>query len=107
MAELEVLTLEELKAQMRVDFEEDDNIITAYGRAAEEAVESYCRRSISELIAENEARGRTGFPYTVKVCMLMLASHLYRRREPVESVSQTAVPYTFEFMLKDWVKLSS
>ena len=105
MDELEVLTLEELKSQMRVDFEEDDDIIRLYGRAAEEKVEAYCRRSVEDFTAENESRGRSGFPSSVKVCMLMVASHLYRRREPVESVSEVSVPYTLEFMLKDWVKL--
>lgn len=102
---MQVLTLEELKAQMRVDFEEDDEIIKLYGMAAEQGVSSYCRRTVADFEEENARRGGTGFPAVPRVCMLMLASHLYRNREPVAGLQQVSVPYTFEFMLKDWVKL--
>lgn len=103
--ELQITTLEELKAQTRVDFEDDDALLTTYGLAAEEAVTAYCRRSVAELEEENARRGGTGFPFGPHVCVLMLAAHLYRVREPVSSLGQTAVPYTLEYLLKPWVKL--
>lgn len=49
MAELRVVTLEELKAQMRVDFEDEDDIITLYGSAAEDAVIEGTHRTLEEL----------------------------------------------------------
>ena len=45
MRELKVVTLEELKMQMREDFCEEDELINLYGAAAEDAVISSTRRS--------------------------------------------------------------
>lgn len=49
MSDLRVVTLDELKAQMRVDFEDEDEIIRLYGRAAEDAIISGTYRTLEEL----------------------------------------------------------
>lgn len=46
---LKVVTLEELKAQMREDFDGEDELIKLYGEAAEDAVIGATRRSFKEL----------------------------------------------------------
>ena len=46
---LKVVTLDELKAQMREDFDGEDALITLYGEAAEQAVIGATRRSFKEL----------------------------------------------------------
>ena len=107
MAELQMVTLEELKAQMRVDFDDDDALITLYGQASEEAVRTYCCRSTAELTEENERRGGEGLPYGPRLCVLLLSAHLYRMREPVSSLQHVCVPYTYDYLLKPWVKLCS
>ena len=35
---LRIVTIDELKAQMRVDFEDEDEIIVLYGSAAEDSI---------------------------------------------------------------------
>ena len=103
---LKIVTLEELKAQMREDFEGEDNLITLYGEAAEQAVVGATRRTFEELVAMAEAEGSDKFPSRLKVAILMLAAHSHRNREPVAAVAQNAVPYALEMYIKPYVKLS-
>lgn len=103
---LRVVTLEELKAQMREDWDGEDDLITLYGEAAEDAVISATRRSYDELVQMGEEESGSGFPSRLKVAILMLAAHSHRNREPVAAVAQNAVPYTLEYYIKPYVKLS-
>ena len=118
------MTLEELKAQMREDFEGEDNLITLYGEAAEDAVICATRRTLEELcrvgyteqtglkLPTDEAwpgetlPGVAFFPARLKVVILMLAAHSHRNREPVAAVAQNAVQYALEMYIKPYVKLS-
>lgn len=101
---LRVVTLEELKAQMREDWDGEDDLITLYGEAAEDAVIGATRRSYEELVEMGE--NGSAFPSRLKVAILMLAAHSHRNREPVSAVAQNAVPYTLDFYIKHYVKLS-
>lgn len=115
--ELRVVTLEELKMQMRVDFEDEDTIIKAYGVAAEDAAISSTRRTLEELavIGRAEVTGETvsvedvdvraDFPARLKIAVLMIAAHWYRNREPVAAVAVNAVPYAWEVLTKPYRKL--
>lgn len=129
---LKVVTLEELKAQMREDFDGEDELIRLYGEAAEDAVIGATRRTFKELcrIGYYEQNGeypseeplpdegtpedvpsdpipeKAWFPSRLKVAILMLAAHSHRNREPVAAVAQNAVPYAFEMYIKPYVKLS-
>lgn len=118
MEELRVLKLEELKAQMREDWNGEDELICLYGKAAEDAVIDGTGRTLDQLKRIGYAE-RTGilitdgeqlpegswFPSRLKVAALMLAAHYFRNREPIASVSQNAVPYTIDFFLKPYRKL--
>lgn len=117
MRELKVVTLEELKMQMREDFCEEDELINLYGAAAEDAVIASTRRSYEELcrLGYAESTGHLPddevlpegewFPSRLKLAVLMLAAHSFRNREPVASVAQNAVPYTIDFYVKPYRKL--
>lgn len=119
MRVLKTVTMEELKAQMREDFCEEDEVINLYGCAAEDAVIGWTRRSYEELLALGyaESNGKLPdegvnladgdwFPSRLKLAVLMLAAHAFRNREPVASVAQNAVPYTVEFYVKPYRKLT-
>ena len=103
---LKVVSLEELKAQMREDFDGEDELIKLYGEAAEDAVIGATRRTLDELEDMGKAEGGEGFPARLKVAILMLAAHSHRNREPVAAVAQNAVPYAFDMYIKPYVKLS-
>ena len=103
---LKVVNLEELKLQMREDFDGEDDLIALYGEAAEDAVIGATRRTLDELIEIGQAEGSFGFPSRLKVAILMLAAHSHRNLEPVAAVAQNAVPYAFDMYIKPYVKLS-
>lgn len=117
---LQIVTLDELKQQMRVEEDDEDTLITQYGRAAERQIIGDTRRSVSELcvmgyleyngvtsVPEGITPGLEWFPSPLKVAVLMFAAQLYRNREPVAAgVSVAAIPYTLEVMVKPYVKLA-
>lgn len=118
MVELKVVTLNELKQQMRIDFEDEDDIVVLYGIAAEDAIIQGTRRTLDELNAigyeEQEGRltdsvdvpGKQYFPVRLKLAILILAAHNYRNREPVASVAQNAVPFSIDIYTKPYRKLT-
>ena len=46
---LRIVSLDALKRQMKIDFEEDDDLIVMYGVASEDAIINTTRRSYEEL----------------------------------------------------------
>lgn len=116
-ASLQVVTLAELKQQMRVEESYEDALITEYGKAAERYIITDTRRTLSELNAigyeETQGTAPAGdpgvayFPAPLKVAILMFAANLYRNREPVAAgVTPAAVPYTLDAMIKPYVRLT-
>ena len=118
MADLKVVSLKELKAQMREDWDGEDELITLYGCAAEDAVIHGTCRTLEQLrrIGYAESTGKMvgddeslpdgeWFPYRLKLAVLMLASHWFRNREPVASVAQNQVPYTVDYFVKPYRRL--
>lgn len=104
---LRVVTLDEIKAQMREDYDGEDNLILLYGGSAEKAVIKATRRTFEELEEMGRSEGEEGFPEMLKLAILMLAAHSYRVREPVASVQQSPIAYTLDYYIKPYVKLSN
>lgn len=102
METLAFLTLDEIKSQCRVDFEEDDALLLLYGAAAERAVVDATRRPLLELAR----MGHGAIPVRLRLAALMLAAHFYRIREPVSGLAQAAVPYTLDYLVKPYVRLT-
>ncbi len=113
---LQIVSLDELKQQMRVEENAEDDIITQYGMAAERQVITETRRTKDELCVigyneqhdePSETADETWFPTPLRVAILMLAANLYRNREPVAAgVSVAPIPYTIEVLVKPYVKLA-
>lgn len=96
------LTLDELKKQMNVDFDDDNDYIEQLGRVAISHVFHSTRRTREELAAMADD---ADFPRPLRLAALQLAAHWYRLREPVASASQNVVPYTYECLVKPFIKL--
>lgn len=102
MDELRFLTLDEVKGQVRVDFEDDDLLLSLYGKAAEDAVVRATRRTPEEL----EGLGGGSLPVELRLAMLLLTAHWYRLREAVAGIEQSLVPMAYDFLVKPFVKLT-
>lgn len=101
--EEDVVTLEELKAQMNVDYDDEvnDAYITRLGRAATSSIIRRTRRTQEELTAI----GGGTFPEELRLAIVQLAAHWYRVRETVSGTSQAAVPFSLDFLVKPYTRL--
>ena len=105
---MKFLTLKEIKAQCRIeeDFTLEDTLLESYGDAAEETVTQYLGRgkTVDDMIASlTEEYG--GIPKSVVNAAKMLVDTWYQHRSPASQVSICIVPYTFDLLIKPYMKL--
>lgn len=95
------LTLDFIKAHSRIDFDCEDELLESYGESAETTVLNIIRRTYEDLLDEyGEA------PAPIVQASLMLVDHSYQNRSPVSAQSLYAVPYTFDLLVKPYIRLS-
>ena len=99
------LTLEWIKAHSRIDYDIEDELLTLYGDAAEEAVLNIIGRSLSE-VAQLWGTQEQPVPAALMQATLMLVDASYTQRAPMSTMSLYAVPYSFDLLVKPYVKLS-
>lgn len=119
--ELRVVTVEECKKQVSVDWDDDDEELLVMALAAEEAVIDETRRTYEELCVRGyqdktgdtsvteyedlpEGKGEW-FPARLKRAILLLVGAQYRHREPDAQVSVNLVPFNYHFLTKPYRKL--
>lgn len=100
---MKYLTLDYIKEQSRIDFGDDDELLSLYAEAAETATLNYIGRSVDELKKMN---GGT-MPVPVVQATLMIVDHLYQQRSPTSSIKLSSVPYTFDFLVLPYVRLTN
>ena len=98
------LTLDKIKAQCRIeaDFTDEDSLLEMYGDTAEETVLNALHRSYTEVM---EVYGR--IPAPVVQASLMLVDLSYQHRSPVSPQQMYMVPYTFDLLVKPYMRLTS
>lgn len=70
------LTLPEIKRHLRVDIDEDDELLAGYGEAAEQLVMDYLNRDAADIVATYR-----GIPHPIKQAALALVGDFYAYRE--------------------------
>lgn len=98
-----MLTLELLKRQVNVDFDNDDEYLLHLLDAAVAHTRTATARTEDEL---NEIGGGHEWPAPLQHAALMLASHWYNQREAVASTAMSEVPLSFEALVKPYRKLA-
>lgn len=90
---LQFLTLDDIKAQARVetDFHDEDDYLMRLGRAAERKLLKDICRTYEEVV---EMEGE--WPEDLTQAALLLTTNWYRHREPIENMSISVVPYAYE-----------
>ena len=97
------LTLKLIKANSRIDTDYDDELLVAYGDSAEQQVLNDTRRTHEELVAMGED-GKV--PADILHASLMLADFAYRQRCMVDQLQWYNVPYTYDKLIKPYVRLT-
>lgn len=97
------LTLQKIKQQCRIesDFTEEDTLLEMYGESAEEVLLNHLNRSYENLM---EVYGH--IPAPLIHASLMLVDVSYQHRSPVSQQNMSIVPYTFDIMMKPYMRLA-
>ena len=102
---MKFLTIEQIKAQLRLDDQQAElerDLLEMYGEAAEDMVLNTCNRTITDIY---EQYGMV--PKAVVQAGLMLVAQSYQHREPVSPQNLYTVPYAFDLLLKPYIKLTT
>ena len=102
---MEFLTFDLIKGQLRLDdiqAELEGDLLEMYGESAEQTVLNLIRRSIDDLTDEYEA-----VPRPLVLAALMLVDLSYQHRTMVTQANLSAVPYTFDLLIKPYMRLTT
>lgn len=97
------LTLQQIKQQCRIesDFTAEDTRLESYGTSAESTILNHLNRTYHDVLEEY---GQV--PEDIVNASLMLVDVWYQHRSPVEALSMSIVPYTFDILIKPYMKLA-
>ena len=102
---MKFLTFDQIKAQLRLDdqqAEDEHDLLVLYGEAAEDAVLNICNRTMEDIV---EQYGN--IPKVLTQAGLMITAQSYQHREPASPQNLSAVPYTFDLLLKPYMRLTT
>ena len=102
---MKFLTFDRIKQQLRLDdaqAEMEGDLLTMYGESAEEVVMNTIRRDYQNIM---ETYGAV--PAPIIHAALMLVDVSYQHRSPVSSQNMSTVPYTFDLLVKPYMRLST
>lgn len=95
------LTLAYIKEHSRLDYNIEDDLLTIYAESAEDQVLNDIGRSYVELL---EWKGEV--PKAIIHASLMLVDFAYEQRSPVDKINWSVVPYTYERLIKPYIRLA-
>ena len=97
------LDLQKIKAQLRIEstFTDEDTLLEMYGESAEEVLLNHLNRTYEDIIATYGS-----VPVPIIHASLMLVDVSYQHRNPVSLQNMSIVPYTFDILLKPYMRLT-
>lgn len=105
---MKFLTLDYIKQHSRLDCTCEGEILTLYGNAAEETLATYIGYVDSKGHPDVNAMLQDfngTMPAQLMQAALMLVDVSYNNRAPISNQNMSAVPYTFDILVKPYVKL--
>ena len=96
------LTISDIKKQLRVDFDDEDDVLELYGSAAEDTVLNYMNRTYQDVLEEYGE-----VPAAIRQATLMLVDNSYQHRSPAEPTQMYFVLYGFDVLVKPYMRLTS
>lgn len=103
---MKYLTIDYIKRHLRIDFDCEDALLELYGESAEEMLAQYLNRgkTVDEMAADLEnVYGH--IPAPIRHATLMLVDISYQHRNPISPTNVSMVPYTFDLLIKPYMKL--
>ena len=97
---MKFLSIDLIKQQSRLDCTCEAELLKLYGESAEQTLFQYLNRTYEEII---EAYG--AMPAPLVQAALMLVDVSYTHRSPVSPQAMSVVPYTFDILVKPYIRL--
>ena len=97
---MKYLTIDDIQAQLRLDFDCEDSLLELYGTGAEETILYLCNRTYENLIGEYGE-----VPAAIRQVTLELVAQSYEQRSPASPTNLSAVPYNFDLLIKPYIVL--
>lgn len=94
------LNLGIIKKQLRIDGNCEDDLLSMYGDSAEATVLNYCNTTYSDIVEKYGC-----VPIPLKQASLLLVDMSYQYRSPVSTQNLSAVPYSFDVLVKPYIVL--
>lgn len=102
---MKFLTIDKIKQQLRLDCTCEAELLEMYGNSAEETLASYLGYTGLGKVQEMMRDFDYHMPDALVHAALMLVDTSYQFRSPVSSQNMSVVPYTFDLLVKPYVKL--
>ena len=99
------LKIEYIKAHSRICCDGEDAILEMYADSAEETIASYLNRGTLDECDAWLREQYGGVPNNIIHAALMLVDVSYTYRSPVNPTNVSLVPYTFDLLIKPYMKL--
>lgn len=105
---MKFLTINYIKQHSRVDFDCEDELLELYGDSAEETVAGILNRgnTVDECVESLKEQYGT-VPANIYHAALMLVEIGYTQRGPVSQVNLYVVPYAFDMLIKNYMRLTN
>ena len=105
---MKYLQIDYIKQHCRIDDDYDDALLELYGEAAEETLLTYLNRGrTSQEAYDNLVAEYSTVPAMLRVATLMLVDVSYQFRSPISQTNMSQVPYTFDMIVKPYMKLTT
>ena len=105
---MKFLTIDKIKQQLRLDCTCEAELLEDYGNSAEETLAGYLgymdeknHPSVDKMLEDFDGK----MPYSLMQAAKMLVDVGYQYRSPVSMQTLSVVPYTFDILVKPYVKL--
>lgn len=105
---MKFLTIDKIKQQLRLDCTCEAELLDAYGNSAEQTLAGYLGYNDENNIPDVDkmlAAFKGTMPAPLVQAALLLVDTSYQFRSPVSAQNMSIVPYTFDLLVKPYVKL--
>ena len=86
---MKYLRIDDIKQQLRLDFDCEDALLELYGTGAEDTILHLCNRTFENLV---ETYGEV--PAAIRHATLLLVANSYEQRSPASPTNLSVVPYS-------------
>lgn len=104
------LEIDFIKQHSRIDYDCEDALLELYAESAEEMVLNTLGRTYEDLLENfgiDQPDGSKHVPAAIVQASLMLVDSSYTNRSPISPTNMYQVPYTFDFLVKPYMKLTT